>query len=221
MPPTAPGIVSHVTPAGRAAAPSPAPQRRIADYVLVTRGPGALWLAFISISSVSLGSLTVPQVLAFAGGKPGGAAASLARCCLARGGAGDLSGRPGNSCHAGQGGALEDLTDVVQGDDQFLEPVKRGVVLPVQQGAAVLLKGDGPAGQLDLIVLGAEQGLDGSVESESQGGELGGGEGTLAAFSLMDGLPAPGLAQIAAEGFAEVGQRQLPLRSQACDLSFR
>jgi hypothetical protein len=52
----------------------------------------------------------------------------------------------------------------VQRDDQFLEPVKRGVVLPVQQGAAVLLGGDGPAGQLDLIVLGAEQGLDGGVQ---------------------------------------------------------
>jgi hypothetical protein len=34
----------------------------------------------------------------------------------------------------------------------------------------------------------------------------------------MDGLPAPGFAQIAAEGFAQVGQGQLPLCSQACDL---
>ena len=71
-----------------------------------------------------------------------------------------------------------------------------------KQGAAVLLGGDGPAGQLDLIVLGAEQGLDGGVESQGQGGEFGGGEGTLAAFGLVDGLSAPGLAQIAAEGFA-------------------
>jgi hypothetical protein len=34
----------------------------------------------------------------------------------------------------------------------------------------------------------------------------------------MDGLPAPGLAQVAAEGLAQVGQRLLPLCSQACDL---
>jgi hypothetical protein len=76
-----------------------------------------------------------------------------------------LFGRPADSCQAGQDGALEDLADAVQCDDQFLEPVQRGVVLPVQEGAAVLLSGDGLAGQLDLIVLGAEQGLDGGVES--------------------------------------------------------
>jgi hypothetical protein len=34
----------------------------------------------------------------------------------------------------------------------------------------------------------------------------------------MDGLPAPGLAQVAAKGFAQVGQRLLPLRAQARDL---
>jgi len=61
--------------------------------------------------------------------------------------------------------------------------------------------------------------LDGSVESQGEGGEFGGGEGTLAAFSLMDGLSAPGLAQVAAEGFPQVGLRQLPLRPQARDLS--
>jgi hypothetical protein len=43
--------------------------------------------------------------------------------------------------------------------------------------------------------------------------------GTLAALGLVDGLPAPGFAQVAAEGFTEVGQRQLPLRPQARDLS--
>jgi hypothetical protein len=53
-----------------------------------------------------------------------------------------------------------------------------------------------------VLAFAGRQGLDGGVESEGQGGELGGGERTLAAFSLMDGLPAPGLAQIAAEGFA-------------------
>jgi len=65
--------------------------------------------------------------------------------------------------------------------------------------------GDGPAGQLDRLVLGAEQGLDGGVEGEGQRGELGGGKGALAALGLVDGLPAPGLAQVAAESLAEVG----------------
>jgi SAM-dependent methyltransferase len=131
---------------------------------------------------------------------------------------GHLLGGPGDACHAGQDGALEDLADVVQRADKFLEPVQGAVVPPVQQGAAVLLGGDGPAGQLDRIVSSAEEGLDGGVEDQGQGGELGGGEGTLATFGLMDGLPAPGLAQILAEGFAQLGQRQLPLRPQACDL---
>lgn len=81
-------------------------------------------------------------------------------------GTGRLFGRLGDSGQAGQGGALEDLGDVVQRDDQFLEPVQRGVVLPVQQGAAVFLRGDGPAGQLDLLAFGAEQGLDGGVQSQ-------------------------------------------------------
>jgi hypothetical protein len=106
----------------------------------------------------------------------------------------------------------------VQRDDQFLKPVQRGVVLPVQQDAAVLLRGDGPARKLDLLVLGAEQRLDRGVENQGQRGEFGGGEGTLAPFGLMDSLPAPRFAQVAAEGFAQVGQGQLPLRSQACDL---
>jgi len=52
------------------------------------------------------------------------------------------------------------------------------------------------------MVLGPEQGLDRGIESQGQGGEFGGGERTLAALSLVDGLSAPGLAQIAAEGFA-------------------
>src|SRR6185437_2134835 len=133
-------------------------------------------------------------------------------------GFGHLLSRPGDSYQAGQARPLEDLADVVERDDQFLEPVQRGVVLPVQQDAAVLLGSDGPAGQLDLPALGPEQRLDGGVESEGQRGELGGGEGTLAPLRLVNGLPAPGFAQVAAEGFTEVGQRQLPLRPQARDL---
>lgn len=112
-------------------------------------------------------------------------------------GAGHLLGGPGNAGHAGQGGAVEDLADVAQRDDQLLQPIQRAIVFPVQQGATVLLAGDGPAGQLDLVVLAAEQGLDGGVEYQGQGGELGGGEGALAAFGLMDGLPAPGPAYTA------------------------
>src|SRR5262249_53148565 len=114
--------------------------------------------------SVSLRSMTVALVLARAGGVSGRAAAAVFGCCRGWWGSGHLPGRPADSCQAGQDGALEDLADVVQRDDQFLEPVQGGV-LPVQQDAAVLLRGDGPAGQLDRVVLGAEQGLDGGVES--------------------------------------------------------
>jgi hypothetical protein len=96
-----------------------------------------------------------------------------------------LLGCPGDSHQASQAWPLEDLADVVECDNQFLEPVKRSVVLPVQEDTAVLLGSDGPAGQLDLPTLGAEQGLDGGVESERQRGELGGGEGTLAALGLV------------------------------------
>ena len=108
--------------------------------------------------------MTVAQVLARAGGVFGRAAAAASGCCLGWWGSGHLFGRPADSCQAGQDGALEDLADVVQRDDQVLEPVQ-GRVLPVQQDAAVLLRGDGPAGELDRVVLGAEQGLDGGVES--------------------------------------------------------
>src|SRR3984957_6277814 len=162
--------------------------------------------------------MTCPQAVAGAGTGAAGGLRPLAARCRGRRGPGHLLGCPGDPYQAGQAWPPEDLADVVERDDQFLEPVKRGVVLPVQQDAAVLLGGDGPAGQLDLPALGAEQGLDGGVESQGQRGELGGGEGTLAAFGLGDGLPAPGFAQVTAEGFTEVGQRQLPLRPQARDL---
>lgn len=99
-------------------------------------------------------------------------------------GFGHLFGCAGDSHQAGQAWPLEDLADVVERDDQFLQPVQRGVVLPVEQDAAVLLGGDGPAGQLDLPALRAEQGLDGGVQGEGQRGELGGGERTLAALGL-------------------------------------
>jgi len=87
-----------------------------------------------------------------------------------------LFGRLGDSCQAGQAWPLEDLADVVERDDQFLEPVQRSVIMPVQQDATVFIGDDGPAGQLDLLVLGAEQGLDGGIKSEGQRGEFGGGK---------------------------------------------
>src|ERR1700689_861165 len=107
---------------------------------------------------------------------------------------GHLFGCLGDPYQAGQAWPLEDLADVVERDDQFLEPVQRGVILPVQQDAAVFLGDDGPAGQLDLLALGAEQGLDGGIKSEGQRGEFGRGKGALASFGLVDGLPAPGFA---------------------------
>ena len=162
--------------------------------------------------------MTCPLAASSAGAGAAGRLRPLAGRCRGLRGFGHLLGCPGDSYQAGQAWPLEDFADVVERDDQFLEPVQRGVVLPVQQDAAVLLGGDGPAGQLDLPALGAEQGLDGGVEGEGQRGELRGGEGTLAALGLVDGLPAPGSAQVAAEGLAEVGQRQLPLRPQARDL---
>src|SRR5690349_15831198 len=162
--------------------------------------------------------MTCPQAMTYARDWYSGALRPLAERCRGLRGFGHLLGCPGDSYQPGQAWPLEDLADVVERDDQFLESVQRGVILPVQQDAAVLLGSDGPAGQLDLPALGAEQGLDGGVENEGQRGELGGGEGTLAAFGLVDGLPAPGFAQVAAEGFTEVGQRQLPLRPQARDL---
>ena len=76
--------------------------------------------------------------------------AAACGACLGRWGAGHLFGRPADACQAGQGGALEDLADIVQRDDQFLEPVQRRVLLPVQQDATVLLRGNGPAGEFDL-----------------------------------------------------------------------
>jgi hypothetical protein len=93
-----------------------------------------------------------------------------------------LFGCAGDPCQAAQGGAREDLADVVQCDDQFLEPVKGGVFFPVQQDAAVLLRADGAAREFDLIVLGAEQGLDGGVQSQGEGGQFRSGERSLAAL---------------------------------------
>src|SRR6185312_5090106 len=70
----------------------------------------------------------------------------------------------------------------------------------------------------DLGALRAEQDLDGGVESQGEGGQFGRGEGALPAFGLVDGLPAPRPAQVATQGLAQVGQRQLPLGPEACDL---
>ena len=73
----------------------------------------------------------------FYGHRPGPTAAG--RRGVPVSGVPSLLDRLGYSRQAGQGGAVKDLTDVVQRDDQFLEPVQRGVVLPVQEGATVLL----------------------------------------------------------------------------------
>jgi len=43
-----------------------------------------------------------------------------------------LSGRPGNWHQSGEGRALEDLADVVESDDEFLEPVQGCALLPAQ-----------------------------------------------------------------------------------------
>jgi hypothetical protein len=141
-------------------------------------------------------------------------------CCMSSWlpGSGRLFGRPADSRQAGQGGAGEDLADVVKRDDHLLDPVQGCVLLPVQQDAPVLLGGDSQAGELDLGGLRAEQDLDGGVESQGEGGQFGGGEGALPAFGLVDGLPAPRPAQVASQGLAQVGQRQLPLGPEACDL---
>src|SRR3984957_3094333 len=185
-------------------------------FLMVCR-PGVPWRALISTSSV-IGVDDLSLAVTVGGTGAAGRLRPLSAPCPGLRGFGHLLGCPGDSHQASQAWPLKDLADVVERDDQFLEPVQRSVVLPVQQNAAVLLGSDGPAGQLDLPALGAEQGLDGGVESERQRGELGGGEGALAALGLVDGLPAPGFAQVTAEGFAEVGQRQPPLRPQACDL---
>src|SRR5580700_269080 len=129
---------------------------------------------------LSLAWMTCPERRLGAGTGAAERLRPLAARCRGLRGFGHLPGGLGDSHQAGQAWPLEDLADVVERDDQFLEPVQRSVVLPVQQDAAVLLGSDSPAGQLDLPALGAEQGLDGGVESERQRGELGGGEGTLA-----------------------------------------
>ena len=107
--------------------------------------------------------MTCPRAVTGAGTGAAGRLRPLAARCRGLRGTGHLLDGPGDSYQAGQAGPLEDLADVVERDDQFLEPVQRGVVLPVQQDAAVLLGSDGPAGLLDLPALGAEQGLDGGV----------------------------------------------------------
>ena len=133
-------------------------------------------------------------------------------------GSGQLFGHPADPGQAGQGGAREDFADVMQRDDQFLDPVQRRVLLPAQQDTPVFLGRDGPPGELDLLILRAEQSLDGGVQSQGEGGQLRRGEGALAAFGLMDSLPAPRPFQVLPQGLAQVGQRQLPLRPKARDL---
>ena len=88
----------------------------------------------------------------------------------------------------------------------LLDPVEGGIAHPVQQDAAILLRGDGRAGQLDPVVVRAEQGLHGGVQDQGQGRQLGGGEGAPAALGLIDGLPAPCLVEVAPQGLAQVGQ---------------
>ncbi|HET6185941.1 MAG TPA: hypothetical protein VFE59_02960, partial [Trebonia sp.] len=141
----------------------------------------------------------------------------LAARCRGRRGSGHLLGCPGDSHQASQAWPLDDLADVVQRDDQFL----------ASSGASFCLFSRTPRyssgatarpGSSTCPLSARKQGLDRGVEGEGQRGELGGGEGTPAAVGLVDGLPAPGFAQVTAEGFAEVGQRQLPLRPQARDL---
>ena len=56
----------------------------------------------------------------------------LASAPLVLWGSGLLFGRPGNSRQSGEGRALEDLADVVESDDEFLEPVQGRALLPAQ-----------------------------------------------------------------------------------------
>jgi hypothetical protein len=69
------------------------------------------------------------------------------------------------------------------------------------------LSGHGPPGELDRLVVRAEQRLHRGVQGEREGGQLGRRERTLAALGLVDGLPAPGLVQVLPKRLAQAGQR--------------
>ena len=67
-----------------------------------------------------------------AGGKSVRGGYRRLRMLLGLWGSSHLFGRPGNSRQTGKGGALEDLADVMERDDEFLEPVQGHVLLPAQ-----------------------------------------------------------------------------------------
>ena len=90
---------------------------------------------------------------------------------MSRGGRGDLLGHPSDLGQAGQGRPGQDLSDVMQRHDEFLDSVERCVVAGRDEDRPVVPRGDARTGQLDLIRLGQEQGRDRGIEG--QGGQLG------------------------------------------------
>jgi hypothetical protein len=107
----------------------------------------------------------------------------------------------------------------VQGHDQFLDAVQGRVLVRVQEYAPVFLGRDRSARHLDAFLVREEQGRNRSVQGQGDGRQFGRGEGAATAFGLMDGLSAPGLAQVSAYRLAQFGERHPPRFPQAGDLS--